>query len=72
MSEPINIFPVEPINNDAESTDPEDRASWLLTDRVDYLEQVAGHLLEQNKDMLGHLAELAAAVKEIFDGDYEE
>ena len=66
MSEPINN------DNDAENTAPEDRTSWLLTDRVDYLEQVATHLLEQNKDMLGHLAELAAAVKEIFDGDYEE
>ena len=72
MSEPINIFPVEPINNDAESTDPEDRASWLLTDRVDYLEQVAAHLLERNKEMLEHLTELAAAVKEIYGGVSEE
>ena len=62
----------EPINNDAESTAPEDRTSWLLTDRVDYLEQVAGYLLEQNKDMLGHLVELTAAVKELFDGADEE
>ena len=67
MSEPIKSDIIIPINNDAD-----DRDEWLLTDSVDYLEQVAAHLLEQNKDMLGYLVELTAAVKEIFDGDYEE
>jgi hypothetical protein len=62
----------EPISNDAESTAPEDRTSWLLTDRVDYLEQVAAHLIEQNKYILECLSETLTAVKEISDGDSEE
>ncbi len=72
MSEPINSDIIIPINNDAESTASEDRTSWLLTDRVDYLEQVAAHLLEQNKNLIEHLTELVAVVKEIYDGDCEE
>lgn len=64
---------------DAESTDPKDHAafskdriSWLLTDRVDYVEEVCTHLLEQNKSMLKYLAELAEAVAEISEESSEE
>tara|TARA_R110002020_G_scaffold88918_2_gene217788 strand:+ start:223 stop:414 length:192 start_codon:yes stop_codon:yes gene_type:complete len=61
----------EPINNDAENTSKMHN-SWLLADRVEYLEQVVAHLLESHKDMLGYFTEVVTAVKEISDGDSEE
>ena len=61
----------EPTNNDAESTSKV-YTSWLLADRVEYLERVVTRLLESHKDMLEYLTEVATAVKEISDDNSEE
>ena len=52
--------------------DDQQKTSWLLTDRVDYLEQVVTHLLETRKDMLEYFSVVLAAIKEIPDDDSEE
>ena len=61
----------EPINNDTESTSNV-HTSWLLTDRVDYLEQMVNHLLQQQKNTLEYLSEVITAVGEISDVRSEE
>ena len=56
-----------------ESTDDDaERTSWLLVDRVDYLEQVATHLLETNKIILEYLSEVLNTIKVMSNEGSEE